>query len=52
MGLIYNIVGVDSKKRLVLEEMDIEQEINNLKQAMAQKDAQIASLQKQIGMSK
>ncbi|XP_060578704.1 uncharacterized protein LOC132735733 [Ruditapes philippinarum] len=46
---IYNVSGGRSGKRLVLEEMDIEQEIMNLKQAMAQKDAQIGSLRNQIG---
>ncbi|XP_053374310.1 uncharacterized protein LOC123532414 [Mercenaria mercenaria] len=44
---LYNVLVADCKKRLVLEEMDIEQEIINLKTSMAQKDAEIAALQKQ-----
>ncbi|XP_045169966.2 short-chain collagen C4-like [Mercenaria mercenaria] len=47
--LLCNVLHANSEKRLVLEEMDIEQEIINLKQSMAQKDAQISALQKQIG---
>lgn len=38
-------LSVDAEKRLVLQELDIEQEIINLKQAMTQKDAEITALQ-------
>lgn len=36
-----------ARKRIVME-MDIEQEIINLKQSLAQKDADIAALQKRV----